>query len=109
MDSDKTPQEELANFDPWIEGGGVHGFIGKAIASYVLVFETEEQLKRWYAFIKEIKSVYPNERTIGGRVDALLLERPSGAPPKKSSPKKKVREVIETSVEPLPTLLPDND
>jgi hypothetical protein len=102
MDATDAPKEELANFDPWVEGGGVHGFIGKAIASYVLVFDDEEQLKRWYAFIKGLKAVYPEQRTIGGRVDAFLR---AGAetPPKKSIPKRKKREVIDTSVLPTPT------
>jgi hypothetical protein len=105
MDTPDAPKEELANLDPWVEGGGVHGFIGNPIASYVLVFETEEQLKRWYAFIKELKSVYPAERTIGGRVNTFLLDRLAGAsqPPKKSIPKKKKREAVVTSVEPIPT------
>lgn len=105
MDAPDAPKEELANFDPWVEGGGVHGFIGKAVASYGLVFETEEQLKRFYAFLKELKGSYPDQRTIGGRVDAFLRERSAyiDALPKKSTPKKKKREVNDTPVPPTPT------
>ncbi len=70
--------EPLANFDPWVEGGGVHGFIGKPIARYDIIFDDEEQLKRWYRFIKGLRSVYPNERTIGGRVNQFLLAHEAG-------------------------------
>ena len=98
--------EPLANYDPWVEGGGVHGFIGKPIARYDIIFDDEEQLKRWYAFIRGLKSVYPNERTIGGRVNQFLLARESGdqpAPEKKSIRKKKKDGVTHTHETHTPT------
>ena len=72
MDDNKEPLDDIANYDPWIEGGGVHGFIGKPVASYNLVFDDEEQLKRFYSFIRRLKKIYPSVRTIGGRVNAYL-------------------------------------
>jgi hypothetical protein len=84
--------EPLANYDPWVEGG-VHGFIGKPIARYDIIFEDEEQLKRWYAFIRGLKAVYPKERTIGGRINQFLVDRELGIalltpPPEKKSTRK---------------------
>lgn len=103
MESDEQPAEDLANFDPWVaEGGGQHGFIGKAIAHYDLIFDDEVQLKRWYSFIRGLKVAHPEIRTIGGRVNQFLLNRESGfaeqaPPPKESIKKKKKREVAVTS------------
>ena len=84
--------EPLANHDPWVEGG-VHGFIGKPIARYDIIFEDEEQLKRWYSFIKGLKAVYPTERMIGGRINQFLVDRELGIalltpPPEKKSIRK---------------------
>lgn len=90
--------DPLANYDPWVEGG-VHGFIGKPIARYDIIFEDEEQLKRWYAFIRGLKAVYPTERTIGGRINRYLVEREATPPPpaKKSIRKSKKDGVVLTA------------
>jgi hypothetical protein len=98
--------EPLANFDPWVEGG-VHGFIGKPIARYDIIFEDEPQLKRWYAFIRGLKSVYPTERTIGGRINRFLVDREAGSAPavpqKKSITKRKKDGVTHTHEPHTPT------
>lgn len=96
-------EEPLANYDPWVEGG-VHGFIGKPIARYDIIFEDEEQLKRWYRFIKGLKAVYPDERMIGGRVNRFLLDNweEKEAPQKKSTRKSKRGEVTDTPATPTP-------
>lgn len=100
--------EPLANFDPWVEGG-VHGFIGKPIARYDIIFEDEEQLKRWYRFIKGLKAVYPSERMIGGRINRYLVDNweDKEAPEKKSIPKRKKGGVTPTPATHTPT--PEGD
>lgn len=96
-EEEQKPEEELANFDPWVEGGGVHGFIGKPVASYTIVFDDEESLKRFYAFFKGLKKVYPNIRTIGGRINQFLIDREAGLTPtppevvKKPKSEKKIK------------------
>ena len=66
--------EDPANFDPDLSAGGEHGFIGKAVVSYNIIFDEEPQLKNFYAFIRLLKKRYPTIRTIGGRVSAYLDE-----------------------------------
>ena len=61
-----------ANQDPDLSAGGEHGFIGKAVVQYNIIFETEPQLKEFYTFIRLLKKQYPEERTIGGRISAYL-------------------------------------
>jgi hypothetical protein len=108
MADETTPtgdtDEPLANFDPWVEGG-VHGFIGKPIARYDIIFDDEPALRRWYGFIRGLKSVYPGERTIGGRIDRFLLDTFAGVqppPPKKSIKKPKKGGVVEAVAETPP-------
>lgn len=102
--------EPLANYDPWVEGG-VHGFIGKPIARYDIIFEDEEQLKRWYRFIKGLKAVYPAERMIGGRINRYLMDCWEGkeVPQKKSIRKPKKGEVTDTPATPTPTKAGDTE
>jgi hypothetical protein len=61
-----------ANQDPDLSAGGEHGFIGKAVVQYNIIFETEPQLKEFYTFIRLLKKQYPEERTIGGRIAAYI-------------------------------------
>jgi hypothetical protein len=68
-----------ANRDPFTEGGE-HGFIGKAVVQYNIVFDNEKQLKDFYRFIKGLKVVYPEVRTIGGRIDRYLNEHVINTP-----------------------------
>jgi hypothetical protein len=65
-------KEDPANFDPNLSAGGDHGFIGKAIVQYNIIFEKEDELKNFYSFIRQLKKEYPEVRTIGGRIDAYL-------------------------------------
>jgi hypothetical protein len=65
--------KDPANNDPFTQGGE-HGFIGKAVVQYNIVFDDEKQLKNFYRFIKGLKVVYPEVRTIGGRIDRYLTE-----------------------------------
>ena len=66
-------QKDPANNDPFTQGGE-HGFIGKAVVQYNIVFDDEPQLKDFYKFIKGLKAKYPTERTIGGRITRYLRE-----------------------------------
>ena len=102
---EQESNEPLANYDPWVEGGGVHGFMGKPIARYDIIFDDEPQLKAWYAFIRRIKSTYPKERTIGGRVSRFLEDWVNANPlPKESieEPKKRVVKKTKQVTEPTP-------
>lgn len=69
--------DDPANRDPDLSAGGEHGFIGKAVVSYNIVFDDEPQLKRFYALTRALKKRYPEERTIGGRLDKWLVETES--------------------------------
>lgn len=66
-------KKDPANNDPFTQGGE-HGFIGKAVVQYSIIFDTEPQLKDFYKFIKGLKVKYPDERTIGGRIARYLSE-----------------------------------
>jgi hypothetical protein len=63
----------LANNDPFI-GGGEHGYVAKAKACYITVFDNEEQLKRFYDLLKFLKNKYPTVRTHGARIDLWVQE-----------------------------------
>ena len=63
-----------ANLDPDLSAGGEHGFIGKAVVSYNIIFDDEPQLKQFYALVRSLKKRYPDVRTIGGRIDKYLSE-----------------------------------
>lgn len=65
--------ESLENNDPWTKGGE-HGFIAKAKACYITVFDNEEQLMRFYDLLKHLKKKHPTVRTHGGRLDLLVQE-----------------------------------
>lgn len=67
-------KKDPANNDPFTEGGE-HGFIGKAVVQYNIVFDDETQLKDFYKFIKGLKTAYPETRTIGGRIAEFLRSR----------------------------------
>jgi len=69
-----------ANQDPDLSAGGEHGFIGKAVVQYNIVFDEEPQLKSFYRFIKGLKVRYPEVRTIGGRIDRYLAEQVVNTP-----------------------------
>lgn len=49
---------------------------GLPVIQYAIVFDTEEQQQRWFAFIRSLKKTYPGEDTIGGRIDAFLNDNP---------------------------------
>ena len=66
-------KKDPANNDPFTEGGE-HGFIGKAVVQYNIIFDDEPQLKDFYRFIKGLKVKYPELRTIGGRIACYLRE-----------------------------------
>ncbi|MGW8182252.1 MAG: hypothetical protein ACWGQW_26280, partial [bacterium] len=44
----------------------------RPVIQYALVFDNEEQQQRWYAFIRWLKRSYPDQDTVGGRVDEYL-------------------------------------
>lgn len=71
--SEEQQDENLENNDPWSRGGE-HGFIAKAKACYITVFDNEEQLNRFYELLKVLKKRYPSVRTHGGRIDLLVQE-----------------------------------
>lgn len=70
------PEEQIddpMNSDSLIEGGE-HGWVGKPVVSYNIVFQKEEELKRFYQFIKICRKKYPTTRTIGERVDKFIQD-----------------------------------
>jgi hypothetical protein len=67
------PKDDPANHDSFVQGGE-HGFIGKPVCSYNVIFDDEVQLKNFYAFVRSLKKKYPEVRTIGGRIDQYLNE-----------------------------------
>jgi hypothetical protein len=60
--------------DKYFIGGGEHGFIGKAKACYIIVFEGEPQLMEFYDMLKVMKKLRPDVSTHGGRVTAFVKE-----------------------------------
>ena len=66
-------QETTMNNDAFVTGGE-HGWIGKPVVAYNIVFQDEEELKRFYAFIKLCRKKYPKIRTIGERIDRFLQD-----------------------------------
>lgn len=62
-----------ANNDPYV-GGGEHGFIGKPVVNYTIVFDEEPELRRWQAYLRWLKKKYPDVRTIGQRIDRHLRD-----------------------------------
>jgi hypothetical protein len=67
------PKDDPANHDPFVQGGE-HGFIGKPVCSYNVIFDDEEQLKNFYSIVRSHKKRYPEVRTIGGRISNSLNE-----------------------------------
>jgi hypothetical protein len=65
------PTDLLANEDPFA-AAGQHGFIAKAKSAYIIVFDDESQLHRFYDAIKLLRKKYPKARTHGARVDQLI-------------------------------------
>lgn len=66
--------EDPINNDPFTTGGE-HGWVGKPVVSYNIVFQEKEQLERFYDFIKLCRKEYPHIRTIGERIDRYLSEK----------------------------------
>jgi hypothetical protein len=58
--------------DKYFIGGGEHGFIGKAKACYIIVFDDEPQLMKFYDMIKVMKKMHPEIKTHGGRVSKFV-------------------------------------
>jgi hypothetical protein len=54
--------------------GGEHGFVGKAVVQYNIIFDDEPQLKDFYKLIKGLKVKYPEIRTIGGRLAQYIRD-----------------------------------
>jgi hypothetical protein len=54
--------------------GGEHGFVGKAVVQYNIIFDDETQLKDFYKLIKGLKTKYPDIRTIGGRLAQYIRD-----------------------------------
>jgi len=69
----KPKQEDPANNDPYFKGGE-HGFIGKPVVQYNIIFDKETELKDFHLFIKGLKVKYPEVRTIGERIAKYLSE-----------------------------------
>ena len=61
------------NDDPFT-GAGEHGFIGKPVVAYNIIFEEEAELKRFQAYLRWLKKTYPSVRTIGQRIDRHLQD-----------------------------------
>ena len=65
--------EDPMNDDKFTEGGE-HGWVGKPVVSYNIVFQHEDELKRFYKFIKLCRKKYPTTRTIGERIDKFIRD-----------------------------------
>lgn len=61
------------NNDKFTEGGE-HGWVGKPVVNYNIIFQEEVELKRFYDFIKLCRKKYPYVRTIGERIDRYLQD-----------------------------------
>jgi hypothetical protein len=68
-----------ANNDPFTVGGE-HGFVGKAVVQYNIIFDDETQLKDFYKLIKGLKVKYPDLRTIGGRLAQYIRDEAVNSP-----------------------------
>lgn len=71
--SDKDPTDLLANDDPFADAGK-HGFIARSKSTYIIVFDDEHQLHRFYTVLKMLRKKYPKVRTHGGRVDQMMQD-----------------------------------
>ena len=54
--------------------GGEHGWVGKPVVAYTIIFKEEEELKRFYQFVKICRKRYPSIRTIGERLDQYIRD-----------------------------------
>ena len=70
---ENEPTDLLANDDPFADAGK-HGFIARAKSTYIIVFDDEHQLHRFYTALKLLRKKHPKVRTHGGRVDQLIQE-----------------------------------
>jgi hypothetical protein len=52
--------------------------VGNPVIQFNIIFDDEQQQQRWFAFIRELKTLYPDEDTLGARLDRFLMERPGG-------------------------------
>ncbi len=64
---------EPMNDDKFTEGGE-HGWVGKPVVAYHIIFQEEAELTRFYDFIKLCRKKYPYIRTIGERIDRYLQD-----------------------------------
>lgn len=71
--------KDPANNDPFTLGGE-HGFVGKAVVQYNIIFDDETQLKDFYKLVKGLKSKYPDIRTIGGRLAQYIRDEAISKP-----------------------------
>lgn len=53
---------------------GEHGFIGKPVVNYNIIFEDESELRRWQEYLRWLKKEYPSIRTIGQRIDRHITD-----------------------------------
>jgi len=89
----KSWTKDPANDDAFLQAGE-YGFIGKSVSNYTIVFDTEDELRDFYRFIRLLKKEYPEARTIGTRIHRHLLahaieplEAKHGKPKKESKKK----------------------
>lgn len=72
MESDPNSELPDNGADKYFIGGGEHGFIGKAKACYIIVFDNEQDLNSFYDMIKVMKKLHPETKTHGGRVSKFV-------------------------------------
>lgn len=65
--------KDPANNDPMVFGGE-HGFVGRVVFKYEIIFDDENQQREFYRFVKGLKALYKEERTIGCRIAKYLKE-----------------------------------
>ncbi len=66
-------ESDIMNSDEFVKGGE-HGFIGKPVVAYHIIFQEESELARFYEFIKLCRKKYPKVRTIGERIDRFIKD-----------------------------------
>jgi hypothetical protein len=66
-------EKDIANNDAF-SGAAGYSIPRKINVTYTVVFDTEEQQKDYYHYIRLLKKKYPDVRTIGGRIHKHIMD-----------------------------------
>jgi hypothetical protein len=70
----ESPEIKPPGEDTGKRGGG----LGKPVIQYNIIFDTEDQQKKWYAFMRTLKELFPSEETAAARLDKFLDDYSTG-------------------------------